>query len=183
MVIRLHPSGTELGIERLNHSIPREVYGDMHIKELVRQFEEIMSAAAFAEAGEADTARSILEVRRKILLVLTGEEADMKAARYALNTSKRIRAGIEILYLAKDESEKAFLEEYLQELRSRGIANHVTRCERSLKEEVMRFIEQEKDIQFVVIDSDDLRMCSEKDQKASLEEWEKLRCPVVLVSG
>ena len=57
----------------------------MHIKKLVQQFEEIMSSAAFAEAGEPDTAIKILHERRKVLLVLTGEETDMKAAQYALN--------------------------------------------------------------------------------------------------
>jgi hypothetical protein len=59
----------------------------MHIK----QCEEIMSSVAFAEAGEIDSAIEILHERHKVLLVLTGEETDMKAARYALNICKRIR--------------------------------------------------------------------------------------------
>ena len=155
----------------------------MHIKELVRQFEEIMSAVTFAEAGEPDTALKILHDRKKVLLVLTGEETDMKAARYALSTSKRIRAGIEILYLAKNRDEKSFLEQYLNELKTKGVEYEVTECKESLKEAINRFIEKEKDIQFVVIDSEDLGVRSVKDRKTSLEEWERLRCPVVLVSG
>lgn len=149
----------------------------------MKQFEQIMSAAAFAEAGEFETAKKILYERKKVLLVLTGRETDMKAARYAVNTSKRIGAGIEILYLAKDSQEKSFLEEYLKELKTKGIAYQVTQCESSLKEEIARFIEKEKDIEFVVIDSDELGVCSAKDKKAALHEWERLRCPVVLVSG
>jgi hypothetical protein len=155
----------------------------MHIKKLVKQFEELMSAAAFAEAGEADTAIKLFHGRRKVLLVLTGEETDMKAARYAINTSKRISAGIEILYLAQSSEEKSSLEACLQELTMKGIEYQVTQCKQSLKEEVMRFIEKEQDIQFVVIDSEDLRVCSAKSQKASLEDWESLGCPIVLVSG
>lgn len=154
----------------------------MHIKELMKQFEKIMSAAAFAEAGEFETARRIIHERKKILLVLTGRETDMKAARYAVNTSKRIGAGIEILYLAKDSQEKSFLEEYLKELKTKRIAYQVTQCEKSLKGEIAKFIEKEKDIEFVVIDSDELEVRSAKGRKIALHDWEKLRCPVVLVS-
>ena len=154
----------------------------MHIKELMKQFEKIMSAATFAEAGEFETAKGMLHERKKVLLVLTGRETDMKAARYALNTSKRIGAGIEILYLAKDSQEKSFLEEYLKELKTKGIAYQVTPCEKSLKEEITRFIEKEKDIEFVVIDSDEVGIRSGKDKKAAMDEWERLKCPIVLVS-
>ncbi len=155
----------------------------MYIKELVRQFGEIMSAAAFAEAGEPDTALKVLHGRKKILLVLTGAETDMKAARYALNTSKRIRAEIEILYLAKDSQEKTSLEASLKELQAKGIEYQVTECKESLKEAITLFIEKEKGIQFVVVDSHDLAIASEREAKKTLEEWERLRCPVVLVSG
>ena len=142
-----------------------------------------MSAAAFAEAGETDTALRLFHGRRKVLLVLTGEETDMKAARYAINTSRRIGAGIEILYLAQNSAEQSALEAYLQELTIKGIEYQVTQCKKSLKEEVMKFIEKEKDIQFVVIDSEDLGVCRAKSHKASLEDWESLGCPIVLVSG
>ena len=154
----------------------------MHIKELMKQFEKIMSAAAFAEAGEFETARRMFHEGKKVLLVLTGRETDTKAARYAVNTSKRIGAEIEILYLARNRDEKPFLEEYLKELKTKGIAYHVTQCEKSLKEEVTRFIEKEKDIEFVAIDSDEVVVRSAKGRKISLHEWERLRCPIVLVS-
>jgi hypothetical protein len=154
----------------------------VHIKELMKQFEKIMSAAAFAEAGEFETAKRMLNERRKVLLVLTGGEPDMKAAKYAINTSKRIGAGIEILYLARNNEEKSFLEEYLEELKTKGIEYQVTQCEKSLKEEITRFIEKEKDIEFVVIDSDEVVVRSAKGRKIALYEWESLKCPVVMVS-
>jgi len=155
----------------------------MDIKELVKQFEQIMSSAAFAEAGEADTAIDILHERRKVLLVLTGEETDMKAARYALNICKRIGVGIEVLYITKNNDEIPFLEEYLGELKTKGIEYQVRRCKESMKEEIIRFIEKEKGIQFVVVDSHDLGIDSERDVKRTLEQWKKLECPLVLVSG
>jgi hypothetical protein len=154
----------------------------MHIKSLVKQFEEIMSSVAFAEAGEIGSAMRILHERHKVLLVLTGEETDMKAARYALNICKRIRVGIEILYITKNNDDIRFLEEYLKELKAKGIEYQVRRCKESMKEEIIRFIEKQRDIEFVVIDSEDIHFDSE-DKPETLKKWEKLTCPLVLVSG
>jgi hypothetical protein len=157
--------------------------GSMHIKKLVKQFEEIMSATAFAEAGEYDTAIKILNERRKVLLVLTGKETDMNAARYALNICKRIGIGLEILYITRNNDEVSSLEEYLKELKIKGIEYEVIQSRESMKEDIIRFIEKEKGIQFVVIDSQDLGFDSKRDEKKTLEKWEKLNCPLVLVSG
>jgi Cft2 family RNA processing exonuclease len=155
----------------------------MDIKDWVKQLEEIMSAAAFAEAGEPEKALKILHGRKKVLLVLTGEETDIKAAKYALNLCNRIKVGMEILYITKGNEEKADLHEYMKELQARGIEYQVTECKESLKEAIMRFIEKEKGIQFVVVDSHDLGIDSERKAKRTLEEWEKMGCPLVLVSG
>ena len=155
----------------------------MHIREFVKQMEEIMSAAAFAEAGESDTAIRILHSRKKVLLVLTGEETDIKAAKYALNLCNRIKVGIEILYITKGNEEKANLHEYLKELQARGIEYQVTEYKESLKEAIMRFIQKEKGIQFVVVDSHDLGIDSEREAKKTLEGWEQMECPLVVVSG
>jgi hypothetical protein len=155
----------------------------MHIKSLVKQFEEIMSSVDFAEAGEVDSAIKILHERHKVLLVLTGEETDMKAARYALNICRRIRVGIEILYITKKDDEIPFLKKYLKELKTRGIEYQVRRYKESMKKEIIRFIEKEKGIQFVVIDSDDIGIDSVSDKPETLKKWERLNCPLVLVSG
>jgi hypothetical protein len=149
----------------------------------VKQFEEIMSSVAFAEAGEVGSAIKILHERHKVLLVLTGEETDMKAARYALNICKRIGVGIEILYITKNSDEIPFLEEYLNELKTKGIEYKVGRCKESMKEEIIRFLEKEKGIQFVVIDSQDVGIDCVSDKPETLKKWERLTCPLVLVSG
>jgi HSP90 family molecular chaperone len=155
----------------------------MHIKEFVKQLEEIMSAVSFAEAGERDTAITILHGRKKVLLVLKGEETDMKAAKYALNLCSRIKVGMEILYITEENAEKANLHEYLKELQAKGIEYQVTECKESLRKAIMQFIQRKKGIQFVVIDSHDLGIESEREAKKPLEKWEKMECPLVLVSG
>ena len=155
----------------------------MDIKELVKQLQEIMSAAAFAEPGESGTAIKILNGRKKVLLVLTGEKTDIKAAKYALNLCNRIKVGIEILYITNGNKGESNLHEYLKELHTKGIEYQVTECKESLKESIMQFMEKEKGIQFVVVDSHDLGIDSEREAKRTLEEWEKLECPLVLVSG
>jgi hypothetical protein len=155
----------------------------MHVRSLVKQFQEIMSSVALAEVGEVGSAMRILHERHKVLLVLTGEETDMKAARYALNICKRIRVGIEILYITRNNDDIRFLEEYLKELKTKGIEYEVRPYKESMKEEIMRFLEKEKNIQFVVIDSEDLGIDSVSDRPETLEKWERLNCPLVLVSG
>ncbi len=64
----------------------------METKELLQQFEDI-TAASFTEEGRFETVKRMLNERHKVLLVLTGMEADMDAAKYALNLSRRIGAG------------------------------------------------------------------------------------------
>ena len=107
----------------------------------------------------------------------------MKAARYALNVCNRMKVGMEILYITTREEDEASLHEYLRELMAKGIEHQVTKCKESLKDAVMRFIQKEKNIQFVVIDSHDLGIDSETEAKKKLDGWEKMQCPLVLVSG
>jgi nucleotide-binding universal stress UspA family protein len=153
------------------------------IRELAAKFEEMMTSVAFAEAGEVAGAIKILRERYKVLLVLTGEETDLKAAKYALNMCKRIGAGLEVLYVTENEDEMPSLEECLKELKTKGIEYQILKCKEPMKEEIIRFTEKEKGIRFVVIDSEDLGIDSEDEKTETLKKWERLNCPLILVSG
>jgi len=155
----------------------------MNIKKLLQQFEEIMSAS-YIEEGRFETVKRMLNGRRKVLLVLTGMEADTDAVRYALNLSRRIGAGIKILYLARDYSEVPLIENSLKELKAIGINYQINHSNGSIREEIIQFIDTEKetDISFVVIDSRDLGIHSLKNQKTDFQDWERPQCPLVLVS-
>jgi len=87
------------------------------------------------------------------------------------------------LYITKKDDEIPFLKKYLKELKTKGIEYQVRRYKESMKKEIIRFIEKEKGIQFVVIDSDDIGIDSVSDKPETLKKWERLNCPLVLVSG
>jgi hypothetical protein len=156
----------------------------MGINELLEQFETMMSAADPIEEHESETAKRLMDERHKVLLVLTGQETDMKAGKYVLHITKRIGAGIRILYIAQKVTGNSSLREYLMKLKSKGIEFQVTQCGRSIKETILKFIEEEitNDINFVVIDSQDLGIPSVTDQKVDMKNLERLGCPLVLVS-
>jgi len=68
--------------------------------DLIQRVEDHMAAAAFAEAGEFDSALEMLHQARhprSVLLVLDGRQAESEAFTYAVNLCKRISAGIELL--------------------------------------------------------------------------------------
>ncbi len=152
-------------------------------RRIMNSFEDMMSAAAFAEGGDFETARKVLAARHKILLVLTGVANDTKAASYALNISERIEAGIEILYINRGKNTNPFLEHYLEELKAKGIEYRVTKGDGVIKDEIIRFTDNMSDIQFVVVDSQDLGIECEKGEGPLLHGWEGLECPLVLVSS
>lgn len=116
----------------------------MGIHELLKQFETMVSAADSTEGYEFESAKRFMDKRHKVLLVLTGQETDMKAAKYVLHITRRIRVGIKILYIAQEGAENSFLKEYLLKLRSKGIEFRVTQYGRSIKETIIKFIEEEK---------------------------------------
>jgi HSP90 family molecular chaperone len=108
----------------------------------------------------------------------------MKAAKYVLHVTRRIRAGITILYIAQEDTENPSLNEYLMKLQSKGIELLVIPSTRTIQETIIKFIEEGKknDVNFVVIDSQDLGISSLTDQKVDMKNLERLRCPLVLVS-
>ncbi len=156
----------------------------MGINELLEEFETMMSASDFNEEYIFGSVKRDIGERHKVLLVLTGQETDMKAAKYVLHVTRRIRAGITILYIAQEDTENLLLNKYLMKLQSKGIELLVIPSARTIQETIIKFIEEGKknDVNFVVMDSQDLGISSLKDQKVDMKNLERLRCPLVLVS-
>ena len=151
------------------------------MKKWLKKFEDAMSASAFAEAGEFETARETLKEQRKILLAITGEKSDLNAFRYALNMCKRIDAELEILYVS--EHVKGLLKQFQSELKKERIEHCLIQRSGCLEEAIQDYTSIKKGILFVVVEvSEGLNINSKKTDKILSDVWDNLECPLVVVS-
>lgn len=148
---------------------------------LGKKFEDLMSAAAFAEMGEFETAKELSE-GGSVLLVLRGsEEEEKKTIKFALNISKRIGAGLEVLIVsAKSEAEKVL--DYLRGVSEKeGIGLKVQRATGCIKNLIISYTKKRSDIKFVVIESPETLNIDCPERKLQ-KEWSNIKCPLVMVS-
>lgn len=154
------------------------------MKKLMKKFEDIMSAATFAEAGEFETARELVKGRQKVLLTLTERETDTKSFRYALNICKRIGAGLEILYVTRNSKMIDLLDQFRSELKEEEIPFEIIQGSGCIKEAIVNYAEKKKDIQFVVIESSGtLELDCKKEDRVLSKAWARLKCPLVVVGA
>lgn len=151
------------------------------MKKWLKKFENDMAAAAFAEAGEFETAREMLKEERKILLALTGQKSDANAFKYAINMCKRIGAKLDIL-LSKHHKENE-VKEFKSELQKESIDHEFIEVGGCVKEEILNYTNHKSNILFVVLESSkELDIHCEKSKKVISESWKHLKCPLVVVS-
>ncbi|MBI5869476.1 MAG: universal stress protein [Actinobacteria bacterium] len=142
----------------------------------------MISAASFAEAGEFETAREMLDGNRKVLLVLTGRETDVKSLKYAFSIAERTGAGLEVL-AAEGSSTAEMLRLGEEKARQHGVPLKVTKKSGCIKEAVIKYARGRRDLVCVVIESTDaLNSDCSSEQKRLSGIWEKLGCPLALVS-
>jgi hypothetical protein len=156
------------------------------LKKMMKNVEGTLTAATFAEAGEAATAISIVNEGRRVLLALKEGRTDAKTLKYALNAAKRIDAHLDILYVtAPGGSAHTFdrlLAHFESELKAQGILYRLVPRTGCLKQQIIDYTNSEKDILFAVIESPRSldADCNKKDKTLS-ELWQKLQCPLVVV--
>jgi hypothetical protein len=156
------------------------------LKKIMKKMEDVLAATSFAEEGESDAARSILAEGRRVLLALKEGRIDVKTLKYAVNTSRRIGASLDILYVAsamrQDGADDPLIRDLQSELSAEGIPYRLVRQTGCLKQAVIDYTNREKDILFAVVESPkslDVD-CNNKDTRLS-ELWQKLKCPLVVV--
>jgi hypothetical protein len=156
------------------------------LKKMMKNVEDALAAATFAEAGEAVTATSFMKEGRKVLLALKEGRIDAKTLKYALNTAQRIDAALDILYVTalgrSAQPVDPLLVHFESELNAEGILYRIIPRTGCLKQQIIDYTNSEKDILFAVIESPHSldADCNRKDKTLS-ELWQKLKCPLVVV--
>jgi hypothetical protein len=151
-----------------------------NLENLMKKLEDVMTASTFAEAGEFETAREVLRCKRRVLLALREGEVERKALKYALNTCKRIRSDIDILYLStSNASENPMLNEFFSELQKEGINYRVIQKIGLLREEIKKYTDCERNIDFVVVESPAVERWDREEGLSKI--LEKIKFPLVVV--
>jgi hypothetical protein len=152
-------------------------------KKFWKKVEDYMSAAAFAEAGEAETARSFVRPRRTVLLAVTPRGADVRSAEYARGVCKRIEAGLEIIHVPGGKGQSRFLRDFKMELDEDGIPWRLESTTGCLKKRILEHTKDRSDIHFVVIESSEELDVECDDESGAVKRFlARLKCPLVVVS-
>lgn len=157
------------------------------INKIIDKIEKALTAGSFAEEGAFGQAEEFLKQERRVLLAVRRGQVDAGTLKYALNTCKRVKAGLDILYLSRDHAPAAagdpLLGNFLSELRADGIEHAVTYRTGCMKQEIIDYTNAKGSVLFVVIESSEgLDVdCNGRDRKLS-GLWQDLRCPLVVVA-
>jgi hypothetical protein len=159
--------------------------GTSKFQKMMKRIEDVMAAGSFAEEGDGEGARSILNEGRRVLLAVKQGRVDMKTLKYAVNTSKRVGANLDILLVAATGpvvADDPLIMTLQSELASEGVSFRLIRRTGCLKQAVIDYTNQEKEILFAVVESPQSidEDCNKKDTRLS-ELWQKLQCPLVVV--
>jgi hypothetical protein len=161
-------------------------------KNVKEKFQNAMSAAAFAEAGEFETARQIAgknkNAHKKVLVVLEGDDLSMRILNYASDLCKRLGGQLEILHKPGpghvNITTAAVWQEFIQ--KEGQVTCTSLNTGESLDDKLTEYGNTRHDILCVVlrIDLMDKKPGKNKEEKAWSPDWimEKLNCPVMVYS-
>jgi hypothetical protein len=158
------------------------------IREVIGRAQQALEVAAFAEAGDRSGAQSLARENRRVLLALRGLEGDGRTMTYALNTCRRVGAGLDLLCVADralPEAElRGALAPFLANLAAAGIPCRPVSVAGCIKEQIVRYTKAHPEVSFVVVESAGVleRGCGAGDERRLSHLWKRLTCPLVVVS-
>jgi len=161
---------------------------------LFKIFEDTMTAAAFAEAGEPEAAREYLAsaktARKKVLLGTNAMEISPKVLSHAVEVCKRLGARLEILHVLPDQiaangedptGHAAKLARFKERFQTFGIPYEYVVGARKLEEEIIRYAQGRRDIMLIVLGISTPAGRRGKKQPDS-HLLASFQCPVVLLN-
>lgn len=154
------------------------------------KLESHFTAAAFAEAGEFETARQLLpqyERKQAVLLAIEGETPARATFDHALNLCKRVQANIDILQIrsngrSDEDGPSEALSALLPKLEERGISYRVTVRRARANDILYDYVRTHRNVVTAIVDSPSLmnREAEEARWKETLKDIaEKLCVPLV----
>lgn len=153
------------------------------MKKFIKKIGDTMSAAAFAEAGEFETAREINKGQKTVLLAISDSLFDRNALKYALNVSQRTNAALEVLYVTPFERERVNLSSFLSEVRKEGYRFSLVMKTGCVKQAILNYTDKRSEILFVIVGSKfELDVECKGSERSLSDAWKRLKCPLVVVS-
>lgn len=152
-------------------------------KSFQEMLDDLMSAITFAEAGEHEIAREMLGTGSKVLLATKAKSKNGNAFKYAINVCKRMGAQLDILYISSVTMLEPSITGVLSILDKEGIRWRLIQKKGCMKTHIIEHTENNSGIMFVVTESSEhLDIGCKNSNKALNENWENLKCPLVVVS-
>lgn len=143
----------------------------------------MLSAASFAESGEFETAREMLDGSKKVLLVLTGRETDTKSIKYSLNTAQRTDASLEVLTTSTSQAVAELIAICEREAEAVNMPLEVVKLSGCVRDALFNHMKSRRDVICVVIESTESLEADCTGKSSGLEgAWERLGCPLALVA-
>lgn len=158
------------------------------VMRVIGKAQQALEAAAFAEAGDHPGATSLLREHRRVLLAQRGLAGDARTMTYAINTCRRIGAGLDVLFVAdralSDADLQGALAPFLASLAEAQVPCRPLSAAGCIKEQIVRYTTEHPEVSFVVVESAGVldRGCGADDQRRLAKLWNRLTCPLVVVS-
>lgn len=161
---------------------------------ILKKFEESMTAATFAEAGEFETASQFFKAgknaHKRVLLGTDRSEINPKTLHYAMRLCQSIGGSLEIIHVihlpeesvAGEVSQKKSLIEAIKGLLgAKGIMYQLVVGEECLAAEVLKYTSNRRDLLCVIFDAIEAGNTScQKAKETMVAKFHALHCPVVV---
>ncbi len=150
-----------------------------------------MAAVAFAEEGEFETARQLMQqsdnTAKKVILSVDELELKPKLINYALDLCQRVGGQLEVFHILKPsmvgKTAQYLLNPMVEKLKEMGVKYELAFGRGKLEDELIKHAEGRRNILFVVLKSIAKKGMREKASDINVVRvMNKLKCPVVVFS-